>query len=272
MLRYCWRDGAGDLRARLGRLHGGADLLDAASPLGAQAIELEVAQDELEVGRGRGAAHLVDVDEAFAIRSVVSGVSVTCGSVLDDLGRQVQRVDQLALGLSWMDRDALDVHVRLVRRERLVDDLAELGAIERIGDVSLQVLAQIAMDAAADLFVRREADPDRPVRKIGMCCSKCRAMVMTMATPALSSAPSSVVPLAVTMSSPPLRPGRETAPATARPAVVGQDEVAAGIVAMDDRLDARRVECRRRVHVRQERDWSGAADFDVGRIVARTAP
>ena len=77
---------------------------------------------------------------------------------------------------------------------------------------------------------------------------------MTMATPALSSAPSSVVPLAVMMSSPTWSPDRGSAAGTARRRVVRQDDVAAVVVAMDDWLDAGAGERRRRVHMRQKRD------------------
>ena len=193
------RDRAGDPGARLGGLHGGADLLEQLA-VGAQAVQLEVAQDEVEIGRGRGAAHLVEVDEPLA---AVGGLGRQ-GDVrqrVDDLGGQVQGVDQLVLGLARMDRHALDVDVRLVGREGLVDDLAELGAVQRVGDVGLQVSRQVAWTP-------------RPISSSGVkqirigpwgrsgCSSRWRAMAMTMATPALSSAPSSVVPLAVTMSSP----------------------------------------------------------------------
>ena len=62
----------------------------------------------------------------------------------------------------------LDGDDRLVRRERLVDDLAQLGAVQRVGDVGLQVVRQIGVDAAPDLLIRREADPHRPVGEVGM--------------------------------------------------------------------------------------------------------
>ena len=142
---------------------GGADLFDQLAAR-AQAVELEVAQDEVEIGRGGGAAHLVDVDEPLATGGRFRRQRDVRQRV-DDLGRQVQGVDQLVLRLAWMDRDPLHVDVGLVRGERLVDDLAQLRAVQRVRDVGLQVRWQIAMDATADLLVRREADPDRPVRQ-----------------------------------------------------------------------------------------------------------
>ena len=169
--------------------------------MSAQTVLLEVAQDEVQLGRGRGAAHLVEMDEALAAVGGL-GRQRDLRQRVDDLGREVQRVDQLVLGPAGMDRDALDGDHRLVGREGLVDDLAQLGAVQRVGDGGVQVLRQVGVDAAADLLVRREADPHRARAARSGLGMRWRAMAMMMATPALSSAPSSVVPLAVTMSSP----------------------------------------------------------------------
>ncbi len=100
------RDLAGDVGARLGGSNRGADLLDQIA-LRLQPVALEVAQDEVQFGcRGR-AAHLVDVDEPLA-----SGGGLRRQRHLrqrvDDLGRQVQGVDQLVLGVAGVDRDALN--------------------------------------------------------------------------------------------------------------------------------------------------------------------
>ena len=96
------------------------------SPWWRKPVPLEVAQDEVQLGGGGGAAHLVEVDEALAAGRGL-GRERDLRQRVHDLGRQVQRVDQLVLGLARMDRDALDVHVRLVGREGLVDDLAQLA-------------------------------------------------------------------------------------------------------------------------------------------------
>ena len=125
MLRYCGVIVQVMLRARLGRLDGGADLLQQLA-VSLQPIALEVAQDEVQLRLGRVAAHLIDMNETPGGRSVVSGVSVTCGSVIDDLRRQVQRVDQHVLRLTRVDRHALDRDHRFVGRKGLVDDLAKL--------------------------------------------------------------------------------------------------------------------------------------------------
>ena len=137
MLRYCGVIVQRDLRARLGRLDRGADLLQQLA-VGAQPVQLEVAQDEMQLGRRRGAAHLVEVDEALAAVGGL-GRQRDLRQGVDDLGRQVQRVDQLVLGLAGVDRDALDRDHRLVGREGLVDDLAQLGAVQRVGDGGAQV-------------------------------------------------------------------------------------------------------------------------------------
>ena len=143
---------------------GGADLLQQLA-VGLQTVPFEIAQDEVELGRRRCAAHLVEVDESLAVaRGLRRQRDV--GQRVDDLGGQVQGIDQDVLGLAGVGGHALDGHDRLVRRERLVDDLAELGAVQRVGDVGLQVVRQIGVDAAADLLVRREADPDRAVGEV----------------------------------------------------------------------------------------------------------
>ena len=59
------RDRAADPGAWLGGLDRRADLPEQVA-VSAQATPLEVAQDEVQLGRGGGAAHLVDVDEALA--------------------------------------------------------------------------------------------------------------------------------------------------------------------------------------------------------------
>ncbi len=55
--------------------------------------------------------------------------------------------------------------------------------------------------------------------------------------------------------------------------IVGEDDVAASVLAMDDRLDAGPVEGGRRVHMRQKRDgWRMSRVGTVAGMVARTAP
>jgi hypothetical protein len=89
------------------------------------------------------------------LSSVVSGVRVAC-------------VHELVLGLAGVGGDALDAHHGLVGRERLVDDLADLPAVERVGDVGLEVLRHVGVHAAAYLLVRSEADADGAVRDVGV--------------------------------------------------------------------------------------------------------
>ena len=100
-----------------------------------------------------------------------------------------------------------------------------------------------------------------------------------MAMPALSSAPSSVVPLAVTMSSPILRARYGDCCGGEREVGrVGEGDGAAVVAAVDDRADAGRVELRCGVDMGEERDRRGrgragdggehgaiVGDADVGR-------
>jgi hypothetical protein len=131
------------------------------------ALQLEIAQDEMEIGDGRRAAHLVHVDEPLAAsRGLRRQGDVRQRG--DDLRGQVKRVDQRVLRLARMDRDAFHAHVRLVRGERLVDDLTELGAVQRVRDVGLQVAREIRVNASANLLIRRERDPDRSMGQLRM--------------------------------------------------------------------------------------------------------
>ena len=51
----------------------------------------------------------------------------------DDPRSESQGVDQLARRLTRVDVDAIDGQHRLDRRERLVLQLAQLGAVDRVG-------------------------------------------------------------------------------------------------------------------------------------------
>ena len=166
MLRYCGVIVAGDAGARLGGLHGGADLLDQLA-MGAQAVALEVAQDEVKLGLRRGPAHLVEMDEALAAVGGL-GSQRDVRQRHDDLGGQVQRVDQLVLRVAGVGRDALNGHGRLVCRERLKDHLALLGAVQRIRRLGLQVARQVGVDAATDLLIGGEGDANRAVGEVGV--------------------------------------------------------------------------------------------------------
>ena len=70
----------------------------------------------------------------------------------------MERIDQLVLGRAGVNGDALDAYGGAVGREGLIDDLAQLAAIEGVGKIGGQILGQVGMDAATDLFVGREAD------------------------------------------------------------------------------------------------------------------
>ena len=58
---------------------------------------------------------------------------------IDDFRREVCRVNQLVLGPARMDRDALDVHFGAVGGKRLVNDLAQVRAVEGVSTIGVQV-------------------------------------------------------------------------------------------------------------------------------------
>src|SRR5918912_310869 len=78
----------------------------------------------------------------------------------DDLGSQVLGVDELAERLAGMDRRAGDRDHRLIGREALVGKLAEWPTVEGVGILRGQLGEVEGIDATADLFVGREAEPD----------------------------------------------------------------------------------------------------------------
>ena len=57
-----------------------------------------------------------------------------------------------------MDADAAEGDRQLDGGERLVLDLADLGSVERVGEVGAEALEVEVVGAVADLLVRRETD------------------------------------------------------------------------------------------------------------------
>jgi hypothetical protein len=67
-----------------------------------------------------------------------------------------------------MDRQAADRHADRRRRERLDLELAEVGAVERVGDVRAECVEVEVLGAAPDLLVHRERDADRRARALAV--------------------------------------------------------------------------------------------------------
>ncbi len=80
-------DLAGDGRARLAGLNGGADLVQQVA-LGGKPVQFEIPQDQLDLGLGRGAPDLVDMEEAVALVRGL-GRHRRLRQRLDDLRRQM---------------------------------------------------------------------------------------------------------------------------------------------------------------------------------------
>jgi hypothetical protein len=104
----------------------------------------------------------------------------------------------LALGKAGMGADAVDGDGGDVGRKGFVLDVAGGLAVDGIGEIGAELLEIDLVDATADLFVGREQDLDGAVPDLRVV----DAASMISATPALLSAPSSVVPSEVTMSLP----------------------------------------------------------------------
>ena len=100
--------------------------------------------------------------------SVVSGDSASAGELRDDVGRELDRVHELALGPARVDRAAADLHPHLRARERLGLHLAGRRAVDGVRGDRAELVDREVDDAAADLLVGVEHDLDRAVRDLGM--------------------------------------------------------------------------------------------------------
>ena len=104
----------------------------------------------------------------------------------------------------------------------------------------------------------------KPTRSVGRgssgCAARCATAVTISATPALSSAPSSVSPLDVTMSWPARPPSSRRSAGSSTVPPFGQLDPAAVVVAVHDRLDRRARRVRARVDVGDEADDRRAVD------------
>jgi hypothetical protein len=84
------------------------------------------------------------------------------------LGRELHGVHELVLRRPGMHREAADRHAYGRGRERLDLQLAEVGAVEGVGDVCTERLEVEALGPATNLLVDREGDADRRPRPLGM--------------------------------------------------------------------------------------------------------
>ena len=132
--------------------------------------------------------------------SVVSGDSESGGKRRDELRSELDRVHELALRRPGMCAAAAERDPHLEGGERLDLELAEAGAVERVRRLGAELLEVEVVGSAPDLLVDRERNAHRRAR-LGRL-DEIRDAAMISATPALSSAPSSVVPSLVTMSCP----------------------------------------------------------------------
>ena len=98
--------------------------------------------------------------------SVVSGEQVVFGQALDDGGGDLDRVLHLALGKAGMGADAFDGDGGGVGGKGLVLDIPGGFAVDGVGEIGAELFQVGLVDAAADLFIRREQDLDRAVPEL----------------------------------------------------------------------------------------------------------
>ncbi len=107
------------------------------------------------------------MDVALAARRRL-GRQRVAGELGEQPSRQPRGVDELALRPAGVDVDALEDDGHLGARERLVLDLAGLGAVERVGAGGAEALDVEQRRALADLLVGREADLQRGAGELGV--------------------------------------------------------------------------------------------------------
>ena len=129
-----------------------------------ESIQLKIAQNELDRRRAGVAVHGIGVNKAGLTRRGGRGALIL-GQEVDNLGCQVQGVDQLVLGAARVDRDASHLDDRFVGGEGFVDQLAHFAAVKRIGKISLQQRQIDVADARANLLIRCKTDTHFAVRQ-----------------------------------------------------------------------------------------------------------
>ncbi len=77
----------------------------------------------------------------------------------DELGRELDRVHELALRGSRMHREPVNRHADGLGRERLDLELAQPRAVERVRQVRAELVEVEVLGSATDLLVDRERDP-----------------------------------------------------------------------------------------------------------------
>ncbi len=83
-----------------------------------------------------------------------------------EVGGELDRVHHAILRRAGMRADALDHHLDLIGGERLHLDLAEPGAVQRVGDIGPDDLEIEVIGAVTDLLVDREHDAHRRARSV----------------------------------------------------------------------------------------------------------
>src|SRR5919197_1296114 len=97
-------------------------------------------------GLGSRAGETDRVDETFApLRRFRR--ALIARQTLEQARAELDRVDHLSLRRAGVDAQALDADAHLRRGERLVVDPADLGAVERVGEVRTERVEVEVVDA-----------------------------------------------------------------------------------------------------------------------------
>ena len=126
-----------------------------------------VADDEVDGGALGAALDPRRVDEPLTLLGRLRREAVA-RQRRDEIGGELDRVDEPALRGAWMDAVAADRHLGALRREGLRLELAEPRAVERVGDVGAEALELEERRPAGHLLVDRERDADGRARRLGV--------------------------------------------------------------------------------------------------------
>ena len=128
---------------------------------------VEVAGDHHERRLGRVPLDEIRMDEAVPPVGRL-GRERLAGERGDEVGGELDGVDQLPLREARVHAHAGEADGRLERREGLVLDLARGRAVEGERRCGTERLEVEELRAVPDLLVGREGDPERPVRELGV--------------------------------------------------------------------------------------------------------
>jgi hypothetical protein len=127
--------------------------------VGGQPCLLKITQQKSHGHFGKGAFDPMKMEEPLAPAGRV-GRARGVGQQVGDLRRQVKGIDHLAFGRAGMGRHAGKVYGGFVSGECLEIQLAQIAAVEGVGELGIEQAQIDAANAGAGFLVGCKAEPD----------------------------------------------------------------------------------------------------------------